>query len=367
MNKKLIHIVEDEEKTRKTLSLIMEMEGHEVLAFENGEIALHKIVELKTNGKLPDLLICDIQMPKMNGEEFIQKLKELNIFIPILVITGYGDKQNVIRLMRLGCMDFLDKPFESTEIQERVRMLLDETMQEEREVKRKERLAMVGDNVLALVHDLCNILCGTQGYAYLMSLEKNGDISAFRRNMDNLMRSTELAKNLCQQMLRVKNGESCSVKLTTDIKSLINGVSDLLRVLAPENILIKTVFLSDVITFKINAERIKQVLINLGINSVQAMPKGGELILSAGFRDKGNEKKGAVEQELVIEVKDTGTGISPENISKILTGKFTTKAEGYGIGLQSAQAIMKEHEGSLDIKSEVNKWTEIKLIFPERK
>ncbi len=139
MDKKHILIAEDEYHNRMTLSLILKMSGYEVTEAENGLIALKKLEEMQKQGRLPDLLITDIQMPEITGMELIDRLRESNIRVPVLVMTGYGDKETVIELMRKGCSEYIDKPFGPDEMSERIRRVLE--MQEKAHAEREKEIA----------------------------------------------------------------------------------------------------------------------------------------------------------------------------------------------------------------------------------
>jgi len=139
MEKKHILIAEDEYHNRLTLSLVLKMAGYEVTEAENGLIALKKLEQMQKQGHLPDILVTDIQMPEMTGMELIDKLREYSIRIPVLVMTGYGDKETVIELMRKGCSEYIDKPFEPDEMTGRIRRVLE--MQEKARAEREKEMA----------------------------------------------------------------------------------------------------------------------------------------------------------------------------------------------------------------------------------
>lgn len=113
MNNTHILLVEDEEQTRFSVSIILKKSGYKVTAAADGLQALNIINDLKETRYPINFLLTDIQLPQLTGMELLEKLDEQGISIPALVITGYGDKEMVVELMRRGCEDFIDKPFES--------------------------------------------------------------------------------------------------------------------------------------------------------------------------------------------------------------------------------------------------------------
>ena len=102
---------------------------------------------------------------------------------------------------------------------------------------------------------------------------------------------------------------------------------------------------------EIDPRLIKQMILNLMINALQAMPNGGELIVSAAV----------VGDDAVVDVIDTGAGISPEAVDKIFQAYYSTKKGGTGLGLAMAQRIVQEHGGSLTVTSEVGKGSDFKV------
>ena len=108
------------------------------------------------------------------------------------------------------------------------------------------------------------------------------------------------------------------------------------------------------IPVKIDLDLVKQAILNVVLNGVQAMPKGGTLTIRAGRED----------DSVVTEIKDQGTGIPPEVQDKIFELYFTTKKSGSGIGLAQTYQIMQWHYGSVDFESLLGKGTTFRLRLP---
>lgn len=119
-----ILIAEDESYTRLTLSLILRKAGYRVSLAPDGTAALATLKKAAMGGPPVDLLLTDIQMPGLSGMELIDALTAEGIRIPMVVITGYGDKEMVVELMRRGCSEYLDKPFTPEDVTARVAEVL---------------------------------------------------------------------------------------------------------------------------------------------------------------------------------------------------------------------------------------------------
>lgn len=124
MGKAHIMVVDDEPNMLHTLEFILEAADYRVTTVQDGQEALEGILKAKENNSAFDLLIVDIQMCGLIGMKLIDELNRLHVDIPIFVITGYGDKRLVIELLRRGCKEYLDKPFDDEELVKRVDKLL---------------------------------------------------------------------------------------------------------------------------------------------------------------------------------------------------------------------------------------------------
>jgi len=125
MDKKHILVVDDEQNMLLAIQFILEVANYKVTTAQNGQEALNRVLEAKNSDNEIELLILDIQMPCLTGIELIDELNRLDINIPILVITGYGNNKLSIELMRKGCSEYLDKPFDDEELIRRIAMLLE--------------------------------------------------------------------------------------------------------------------------------------------------------------------------------------------------------------------------------------------------
>ncbi|KPA17955.1 histidine kinase [Candidatus Magnetomorum sp. HK-1] len=124
MQNEHILVAEDDLGLQTSLSFILEDEGFALTLVPNGKVAFEKIQDAYQKGHMFDLLITDIQMPELNGLQLIKSISQAGIDLPIIVTTGYGDKQTLIELIRLGCDDFLSKPFEPDDVCQKVHEIL---------------------------------------------------------------------------------------------------------------------------------------------------------------------------------------------------------------------------------------------------
>jgi two-component system chemotaxis response regulator CheY len=120
-----ILIVDDEPQVRKPISLMLKKEGYEVIEAEDGEQAIHKIGD-GDNALMVDTILCDIRMPKINGNEAIAYFRSQFPTVPIVVMTGYPDVDLAVSLMRQGVRDYLVKPVSKDELLTVIRKSIDQ-------------------------------------------------------------------------------------------------------------------------------------------------------------------------------------------------------------------------------------------------
>jgi len=104
----------------------------------------------------------------------------------------------------------------------------------------------------------------------------------------------------------------------------------------------------------LDADKLKQVFMNVIFNAIQSMSSGGELTIAT-------KQRGST---ILVEISDTGVGIPPENLSRLFEPFFTTKAEGTGLGLTNARQILQQHGGDIEVQSKVGVGTTVIISLP---
>jgi len=130
-----IYLVDDDPAVRDSLSVLLEVEGFQVVAFESGEAFLAAWTPDRRGG-----LLLDVRMPGMDGLELLERLHRLDPALPVVVMTGHGDVPLAVRAMKAGALDFVEKPLAQTTLLEAVRALL--AHDAERESRRREEGAV---------------------------------------------------------------------------------------------------------------------------------------------------------------------------------------------------------------------------------
>ena len=140
-----ILIIDDERGIRNTLKDIFEYEGHEVILSENG---MEGLVAIKT--EKPNVVFCDIKMPKMDGIEVLERIKEFSPDTPVIMISGHGTIDTAVEAIRKGAFDFIEKPLDLNRLLITVKNATDkhELIHETKKLKNKisKKYQMIGNS-----------------------------------------------------------------------------------------------------------------------------------------------------------------------------------------------------------------------------
>ena len=218
-------------------------------------------------------------------------------------------------------------------------------------MSRRENLAKLGEMGATLAHEIRNPLAGIKGYAQV--IEKNPSDP----------RSGSFARCVVTEALRLENlvnnllayaGSDQGKMLPLDLAELISSTVSLLRPEA-EQLQVEIIIEAPAsLPIDGNRDKLGQLLLNLGKNALQAMPKGGVLRMTAG-------KSGA---DVMLTASDSGQGISREALPRIFEPFFTTRARGTGLGLALCRKIVEEHKGKISVESTVGKGTVVSITLP---
>jgi two-component system sensor histidine kinase HydH len=206
-------------------------------------------------------------------------------------------------------------------------------------LKRAARMTALGHLSAGLAHEIRNPLASIEGAAYVAQTEP--DPARASEFLEIIRKETTRLNGLVTQFLEFARPRAPQM-IPTKPADLADSVLNLVRQVASQNNVTLRRFVDDAITpVRCDPEQMKQVLLNLVLNAIQAMPGGGEVSVSA-------EK---TEKVLLLRVKDTGPGIPPERVDEIFDPFFTTKRNGTGLGLPIAYQIVEQHGGDLALET----------------
>ena len=245
----------------------------------------------------------------------------------------------------------------------------------ERDLRRSERLAAVGEMAAKIAHEIRNPLASISGSIQLL---RGGGAELVDpesgRLMDIVVRETDRLNALITDFL-LYSRPSPPNKKEVAARAILEEVTQLLQGTVNTDMRMD-VQGSDDLLVSADPAQLRQVLWNLASNALEAMPEGGDLSLSvalegadqsqesAAYVRNGSKEGTFCAQRVRISVRDSGEGMCPEVRERIFEPFFTTKKEGTGLGLATVYRIAESHGGEIEVESQVGFGTAFHLLLP---
>ncbi len=232
----------------------------------------------------------------------------------------------------------------------------EELRETQEQLVRSEKLAAIGQLAGGVGHELRNPLGAIKNAVYYVKkkLEKSELAKSEPKVMDFLEivdEEIDSSSKIISDLLSFSRVGKPATSMTR-IESVIDDA--IAHTPIQEGVELSKEIAADLPGVEIDTDQIRQVLINIMTNAVQAMPEGGNLTIGAQKKDNSLE----------IKVVDTGQGIPEENIGKIFDPLFTMKAKGIGLGLAVCKSIIDRHEGNIEVESGLGKGTTFNIKLP---
>ncbi|MGB3560069.1 MAG: ATP-binding protein, partial [Geitlerinemataceae cyanobacterium] len=246
-----------------------------------------------------------------------------------------------------------------------------EKKQLEQQFYRTQRLDSLGTLAGGIAHDLNNIFAPILMISQLLPLKLKNLDARSQKLLKTLETSTKRGADLVKQILVFTRGTE-GQPIVVQIGHLLNEVNRMARQTFPKSIEIRMEISTRTLWLvKADPTQLHQVLMNLVVNSRDAMPNGGQIELSAENREI-DENFAAINLEayagkyIEISISDTGIGMASEILDRMFEPFFTTKdvGKGTGLGLSTVRGIVKNHGGFLQVSSQVGRGTQFKVYLP---
>ena len=390
-------IIDDEEANVALLGAILQQAGYRRV--EKTTDPVHG-VQLAQQGA-PDLILLDLSMPILDGYAVMERLRASQApgtFLPILILTADINPKTRRRALAGGATDFVTKPFDNDEVLLRCRNLLatrglhlmlqsqnarledtvaqrtselertlDELRTSQQQQVQQERLRALGEMSNGVANDFNNQLTVLVGYSDLLLLNDAQILNNKPLARQYLQTLHDAAQASVRVVARLRDfyrpREAEDVFLPIDLPNLVQETAMLTQPkwrnqarAAGRSVAVR-LELHPVPDVTGNAAELREVVTNLIFNAVDAMLADGTITLRTRLAADG--------AAAVLEVMDTGIGMTEEVRARCLEPFFTTKAEaGAGLGLSTVYGIVQRHEGSLEIRAEVGRGTTMGIRLP---
>lgn len=237
----------------------------------------------------------------------------------------------------------------------------------EDQLRQSQKMDAIGRLAGGVAHDFNNLLtvilnCSEQ------QLKGLDPVSPLRRAANEIKKAAERAAALTRQLLTFSRKQVVEPRVV-DLNDIVTQMSTMLRRLIGENIDLATVLSPSPCLIRADPGQIEQVILNLAINSRDAMPGGGLLRIVTGdvhFDEAEARRRGAPApgRYVSLTVSDTGSGMDSETLSRIFEPFFTTKVEGTGLGMSTIYGIVQQSGGAVSVESALGEGTTCRLYLP---
>lgn len=239
----------------------------------------------------------------------------------------------------------------------------------EAQFRQSQKMECVGQLAAGIAHDINNVLTVVQGRVGLLlpKLPSDSDVS---KSLKQVSSAAERAARFIQQLLMFSRKQVIQTKVL-DFNAVIHNLEGMLSRMLGEDIVLETAPGHDIPFIEADTGMIEQVVMNLAVNSRDAMPRGGKLMMTTAVVDIDesytSQHAGSRKGKFVsLTVKDTGCGMDAKTLERIFEPFFTTKdvGKGTGLGLATVYGIVRQHKGWVEVQSELNVGTTFKIFLP---
>jgi two-component system cell cycle sensor histidine kinase/response regulator CckA len=239
----------------------------------------------------------------------------------------------------------------------------------EGQLLQSQKMESIGTLAGGISHDFNNILTAIIGYGSLLQM-KMKENDPFRHYVGQILASANRAASLTKGLLAYSRKQVLNIQLV-NINTIVRKVERLLERLIGEDVEIRSILIDQDIAVMADAGQIEYVLMNLVTNARDAMPNGGYVYIETRLVDLDEEAAKARDLRIpgtyaLIEVTDSGMGMDQKIKGHIFEPFFTTKevGQGTGLGLAVVYGIIRQHNGFIEVDSEVGRGTRFKIYLP---
>ncbi|MCC6422133.1 MAG: response regulator [Phycisphaerales bacterium] len=323
-----------------------------------------------------DVYLIDYRIGQSTGLELLREAHDHGVDAPMILLTGAKEHEIDIAAMKAGAADYLIKGQINAPLLERsIRYSMEqarhlrELRDRDAQLMQAQKMEAVGRLAGGVAHDFNNLLTAITGYTELL-LSRLGEDNELSNDVQEIKRAAERAASLTRQLLSFSRKQVILPKVL-DLNTLVSDVERMLQRLIGEQIRLLTDLETQPLPILADPGQIEQVVMNLAVNSRDAMPRGGTLTIGTERLEAGSDRipgecRLSGNAVALLSVCDTGLGIDSSTMGHIFEPFFTTKGpdKGTGLGLSTVYAVVKQIGGDIKVNSEVGQGTRFDLYLP---
>jgi signal transduction histidine kinase len=386
----------------------------EITSAHTGEQGLALVEKALAEGLPYALAFVDVRMaPGWDGIETAARICKFDPDIQIVICTAHSDYSWEAMIGKLGQSDrllILKKPFDNVEVLQLVHALtkkwelgqtartrmdqlemmvaertqaievangqlkneIAERARTEEIMRQMQKMEAIGQFAAGVAHDINNILTIIEGHTGLLlrSLPPKGDAAS---SLKQISAASERAAGFIRHLLMFSRKQVFQTKVI-DLNAVLRNLETMLPRMLGEAITLETRYQSGLPPIAADTTMMEQMVMNLTANARDSMPKGGKVLIETSLMEIGadwirHNPEASAGDFVCLKVTDNGCGVEPHILPRIFEPFFTTKemGKGTGIGLATVYGIVKQHDGWVEVDSEVGVGTNFKIFLPALK
>ncbi len=241
----------------------------------------------------------------------------------------------------------------------------------EEQLRHAQKMEAIGQLAGGVAHDFNNILTAVLGYADLL-LRRLAPADPRHHAAEEIRKGGERAAALTRQLLAFSRRAAAQPRIV-DLNAALRDLAPMISRIVGEDIALDLELCEEAPSVRIDLAQLEQVIVNLVVNSRDAMPGGGRITIGTGRATQGAGGREPAAGALPaggcvrLTVRDTGTGIAPEVLPRVFEPFFTTKepSHGTGLGLATVYGIVEQHHGRIQVRSAPGQGATFEILLPE--
>lgn len=344
-------LAEDDPSAARVLRMILEHSGYRVTHAPDGETALRLLDEQGP----PDLLLLDWMLPGISGLEVCHSARQRwdELRLPILMVTARTDPESIYAAFDAGASDYVGKPFRGAELRARIeshlrtQRLWAERQRMEEHLAERDKIFTLGLLAGGVAHDLNNPLSVISGHAQVLQRRLHDPQTA--EHLSEIMAAVDRCAHIVADMLNFARRHPAE-RIPVDVAQVLRTTLGMRECkLASGGVELRVEVDDDMPLISADGHQLQQVFLNVLVNAEQAVGDRGTVRVTAQARPAS-----AGDCDVVVEFWNDGPRIPAELLPHIFDPLFTTKAEGEGtgLGLFICRRIIREHGGTITVRSD---------------
>lgn len=344
-----ILVVDDTPEILTIIERLLSGLQYRVITAQDGEAGLRRALE-----EMPDLIILDVMMPKMDGLEVCRRLKRNDDtrLIPIVMLTSKDYIQDKVDGLESGADDYITKPFNAKEFLARIRGII-ERSQYRQKLSEEEKLDALEKMLESVAHEVRNPIVAIGGFARRIR-DKLPPGDRLRVYAQHITQEVERLETMLKEIISLK-ALVVTLEEAVDLRDVAeHAIANFSELIDVRRIAVARAYGEAPVLQHADRKNLEIAFSHLVENAIEAMQVDGELRIGIA----------AASGTVTVTIKDTGRGIPPHEIHQVIRPFYTSKMAGAGMGLTMVKHIIVMHGGDVAISSRPGVGTTVTVTLP---